>query len=327
MREALDLRPLDFGDILSRAFALYRSHFGVAFGLFLILAFPLSAAASLALFNVFRMDVPDPRDFNQQAYTILQGTWSFVFAFGFSGPAFAFLLSRAFMGGERSVMLGLKALSRRGAYLTFLTFFFLPYFIVLTGAQLGIAYAHDREGFGGGIVLLELLRFVLLAPMSFYVLIRFALACAIAVLEDTNARETMRRLNMLMRGARWRYFWLNVVMSLCVFVLAIPGEVGAYLLADKNWPVAGVIVKEFWWAVVVPLYTATIVVYYFDQRSRREAFDIAVLAQSFGVDPADMPPIRREPNGLIRVPPYLPEGYGPDGTQTVSLEPEGAVRT
>src|SRR5262245_14036751 len=105
MRKAFDLRPLEFGDILSRSFALYVSNFSLFAGLFLLFVFipsalietgeflflgPIKTSASGRLFD-------DPiKVFIAVFIALLE----IVLALGVAGGGIYFLVSRVYLGAR-----------------------------------------------------------------------------------------------------------------------------------------------------------------------------------------------------------------------------------
>ena len=152
--------------------------------------------------------------------------------------------------------------------------------------------------FGGGIALLVVLLLTLgsssfglvalLAIAAFFpavlLAVRWSLAPQAIVVEGTSGYRGLARSWELTKARFWRTFWLRVLLGL---LTAIVSGVLAYLASlpattagpDTQQSVTQVVsaaVAVF----IAPLTLITVTLYYYDQRIRREAFDLEMLAAS-----------------------------------------------
>jgi len=151
-----------------------------------------------------------------------------------------------------------------------------------------------------------------------------AMGMAIAVAEDRPAVASLKRAIQLSKGTRGRIF----VMFLVVWALTIVLLMIAYVpmiivfvmigVSGPNSPhtIAAILVAECLYLVidfaiqtiVPPAYLTALVLFYYDQRIRKEGFDIELLMQHAGLGAPLAPP---EPG-----PTPLPEAQPPTGEQT-----------
>ena len=133
------------------------------------------------------------------------------------------------------------------------------------------------------------------------------------MLENAGPIEAFGRAASLCKKYRWRLIGLSTVMALCVFALSIPGFVIQSLFQEES-PFWGMVLSEVWGALLMPLGSVYIVLYYFDLRCRKEGFDVAVLAQSFGIASESIPMVRSKRTGRYHI-----EGYFPDGVDKKAI--------
>ncbi len=188
----------------------------------------------------------------------------------------------------------------------------VPYFvfgaIVMIGAVL--AALASRSGSGQSLAALFVLLFIVLivALMVACVLIwlRLALAYPASVGENKKAWDSLKRSNQLTSGSRGRIFVMFLLVWLLSIVLAaalaIPVDIVIALvmhtsLTSGHPPVlfftviqaanllAGFLVRIF----VMPIYAVALLLFYNDQRTRLEGYDIEQLMSRAGW--GELPPL------------------------------------
>src|SRR5262245_53368889 len=117
MRKAFDLRPLDFGDILSRSFSLYVTHFSLFAGLFLLFVFVPAALIQTGEYLLLSVSMASisVRMFDDAAKVfILVFFWllEVVLPFAIAGGGIYFLVSRVYMGAKTNIREALRAIGQ-----------------------------------------------------------------------------------------------------------------------------------------------------------------------------------------------------------------------
>jgi hypothetical protein len=108
---------------------------------------------------------------------------------------------------------------------------------------------------------------LVLIPLAAYLVARWAVAPAAAVVEDLPVRSALRRSAELTSGHRWRAL---VVQALLVFIgLSLAGLVGALLLIVTSWPfwVSGLLTIGLL-SLLLPVAFAGTTLQYYDLRQR-----------------------------------------------------------
>jgi len=266
------LRPLTLGELLDRTFQLYRQHFITFVG---IAALPQLLVLVFQLWN-----------------TAVEGTANF--------PVSAGRFAWFFVGTLLALIVNTMS---QAATVVAVSHFHL-------GRPLGIAEAF--AAIRGRIVRLCIITVVLgiLVMLGFLALIvpgillalRWSVAIPAAVLEDAGVSEARTRSADLTEGARGRalviymlYFVLVMIVSsiwqVPIFIAAFAAGVSGTPSAMPEWTrLLAVVGTFFTQALVAPLLTVAIALYYYDQRVRKEAFDldamIAALDEPLGPAPA-----------------------------------------
>jgi hypothetical protein len=132
------------------------------------------------------------------------------------------------------------------------------------------------------------------------------------MLDDAQAGESFGRSRFLTHGYRMRLFGVITAALLLVGapgvpgLLTIPAWVGQDLLIDEGYPMVGDLLRILWEGALMPLFFIPQVVFYFDMRSRKEGYDLAVMARNFGIEEGEMMRYRMNPHEGYRPPGYKP---------------------
>jgi hypothetical protein len=202
----------------------------------------------------------------------------------------------------------------------------VPYFVfgalVLIGAIM--AALISRSGAGNALaplfVVLLIVLIIALVVTCILLWLRFSLAYAASVGENKKAWDSLKRSNQLSEGTRGRIFVMFILVWLMSFVItlafAIPLDIVIALvmkssLAGAHPPaafmtaiqaanlVAGFLVRIF----VMPIYAVALLLFYNDQRTRQEGYDIEQLMSRAGWGQLDAPVAPPADPGPV----YLPE--------------------
>jgi hypothetical protein len=324
-----NLRPMSLGEILDRTAQLYRTNFmlfagiaGVYAGVLLVLNLVQIGMQQLLLHLHMAKQLP----WFTLGFLVLILPLMFIFA----GAAVA-ANNRAVAWvnlGHPATIRGAYAstLPRLGRYLWLMTivafliyipfiFLFIGYFVFL------FAYARPHALFAAGgananpqamiVFLLVTAAFgvIALGAMIYAVImaLRYSLAIPASVIEDLKARRAIRRSIELTKGSRGRIF----VLLLLIFVI----EIGLVMITQLFFIVAMFAAAKHraeipvWMQIVQqivgfltntfigPMYATGLTLFYYDQRMRKEGFDIEWMMEAAGMTApaAAAPPIQAVP--------------------------------
>jgi hypothetical protein len=254
------LRPMSLGELLDRTFFLYRKHFVLFVA---IIALPHLVLLAYQLLGV----------------AVNHGT-----------PATMSLLGVVWLLGSAVVSLGAVAASQ-GATV-----------VAVSKVHLGkeITIAESFAGMKGRILYIALIMigvgigigigFIFLIIPGIILALMWALTIPVAVLEDKGLRDAVSRSSELTKGNRGRIFviyFLFIVLTYIVFMLwemPILAAIGVFSHAGRPmanppvWTQVAIPVGTFLsQCLVSPLMTIALSLVYYDQRVRKEAFDLQLM--------------------------------------------------
>ena len=324
------LHPLGLAEILDRTAQLYRSHFLVFLGIGTIPAGTLFvfAAGSFAFFTWMGSTSrhgATVADALVWAFLILLVVLAIPATLGTSAlgeAAMSEAAARLFLGDQITIRSAYKAAWKRGWRYVGLfilqglvivgapaVVFLIAVFAMVAGKVRGIA-PNDNSPLFAGLLLLVLLA---LGAFAIWMLLRFCLAFPVSVVEQSPAWSALKRGVQLSHGTRARIFLLYVlgvflsqILAWCVtfpvllaiaFMPGLQGQAHAQAVGMVALFVtygAFFVVK----ALTKPIYGIALTVFYFDQRIRKEGFDIEWMMQQAGLmaPSAPMPSTKAAPS-------------------------------
>jgi hypothetical protein len=286
------LRPLAFGEILDVGIKLCLRNWRVLVMCVVWLVLPAQILSVAVLLSV----APEALDPTATETVEPGDETSFFVAQGISGlvQGAVYLISTAacfkaiadaYLGTEpsarRSLSFGLRRVPR---LLALYILYGLAFFLVFGGVA-GLAAV------AGPAVLVLLL---VLIPAAIYAANAWSLSTPALLFEDTGPVTALKRSWSLVRGSWWRVLGIILVGVLLVSVLA--GVLQGILvlipaaLADGNdvaLALATVVAGTVSGTLTTPFTAAIFSLVYFDQRVRREGFDLELLAKGLGEQAPD----------------------------------------
>lgn len=302
-----DLRPMSAALVLDRTFQIYRSHFAVLAGIgiplpvmllvlrlaFVPLGYPPRNSAALR----------NPLHFWLVVFEYFSA-WTLVYMIGqaLTGAATVYAVSKFHLG--EAVTIGesyRRTLPRFGSVLRIAWNIYLRFagaaistytgcFLLLLGLE-ALTDVLSRPK-GTGLVLMGL--FIIFVPMAaglfwmLYIYARYCMAVPASLMENLAARPALKRSRFLAKGSIKKIsliYALMVAMGL-VFstVLWLPDRIYvafrghsymiSILLSNAGSLLAGVLAG--------PISTIAVALIYYDQRIRKEAFDLQWMIDSMG---------------------------------------------
>jgi hypothetical protein len=255
------LRPMSLGELLDRTFFLYRKHFALFVG---IVALPHLAVLAFQLIGVAVRSGAPSMQFS--ATTIIWSLGSLVVYLGAvaaSQGATVVAVSKVHLGNNISISESFGGMKGKILYLA----------LIMIGVGIGV-------GIG----------FIFLIVPGILLALRWALTIPVAVLEDKGLSDATTRSAELTKGSRGRIFmvyFLFVILTYIVYMLweiPILAAVGIFahgqrpITAFPVWSQIAIPVGTFLSQCLVgPLLTIALSLVYYDQRVRKEAFDLQLM--------------------------------------------------
>ena len=308
--------------VLDRTFQLYRRHFALLVGIGVLLP-ALLLAVQLAF-----VPLGWPPRGNEAAnpfalFPVLFGFLGCYFVVYFIGQALTggatvYGVAKLHLGEEVTIGGAYKqVLSRFWRILGIVILVFLMLMVVIIGGEIiaivvvavfagslkilsGAGGAATGAAIAGVIVAICLFGAAIFVAFLFYV--RFSLAVPACMLERLPVGSALSRSWSLTKGSAGRLmlvYLLAWVLGFALgFVFAVPGQVYALAMHGKSF-LAGVLLQEIGGfiagALANPIAAIAVALIYYDQRVRKEAFDLQWMMQSIPSPDLPQPPPPQAP--------------------------------
>jgi len=314
-----NLRPLTLGEILDRTAQLYRTNFLLFAGISSVYA------GALLVLGLLQIGLAETLRVLHMTQRLEWLTWTTaalaaLLMFLFYGTVMA-AVSRAVAWvhlGRPATIRGAyqSILPRLGRYLWLMTLTFLVVFspiALLYGAFFG-TMAYYVKGFGTDpaaqqasmsnpqtmfIVIAAFLAFgLLIFPVGIYTSLmglRYSLAIPASVVEEMKARAAIRRSIYLAKGAWGRIFLLVLLIGAVKTILVMITQFFIFVAAFKHpgqLPGPGIqalsqVIAFFTNTFLGPILAMGVTLFYYDQRVRKEGYDIEWMMQAAGLTPPE----------------------------------------
>ncbi len=318
------LQPLTLSEILDRTAQLYRKRFFVFLGISIVptaltLALAFVIGAVVAWWN-WR----GAGSVSTSTGYVLIGVFTIAAALialplllaaaSLSTAAINHATSCVYLGEPTAIRAAYKSVWRRGwryiwlYLLEGLLIFVAPMavYIGLVALTVGATALAVKAGAGGilGGFFFGLLVFLVIVAMTgyiFWMLLKLSLAFPACVVEQMSAWSAIKRSFSLSQGTKGRILLLYLLVGVLSWLLSmgitVPLTILLALLPGMNNPqraqIAGVVMLVIVYgasfavqALIKPVYGIALVLFYYDQRIRKEGFDIEWMMQQAGMVPA-----------------------------------------
>jgi hypothetical protein len=292
-----DFRPLTAGEILDRTFAVYRSRFWLFAGIGGIAGAARTVLSAMQMLSghFMRPKMLGHRfDITAIILGIVVGIASLFFvSLGLAASTYA--VGEIYLGHEVSIgsswkSVGPRWLAYTGIFLWQLgSFIWIPFLTFVPGMIILFAVPGSAKNpVMVGIAAVVMILGGLGGTVGGIILvIRNLLAVPAAVIEDLKVRPSMRRSKVLAAGAKGRIFLVGIIYYCLLMVVGAaqaPFAVMMMLAISKGKEAVGseigtLLIGFIGSSLVMPVFMIGLTIIYFDQRIRKEAFDIAMMLE------------------------------------------------
>ncbi|HVZ82036.1 MAG TPA: hypothetical protein VG893_00055 [Terracidiphilus sp.] len=311
------LRPMTLGEIVDRTFQIYRSRFVTFVTIALVPALTLFAISLSA--NIWLIYHPLHGRIIIYYKTLSALLWTLAiwliggFTHLFVRPAFVTVTAGWIGGAKRSSYDCWSAIKRTWKQVLALDLFeqavviLFPGMIFILGALAISAMWHGLGHSDGEYAILALAIFGLTGiSLILYVAIGLTISLSFPalVLEESRWVDALKRSWSLVRGVRWRLFFLWVSVFVAGWTIQIALRWGIYFLVSIAH-LRGMLqihggfglsfslyyfVNALFTAIVGPIYPIALTLIYYDQRIRREGYDIEWMMRVAGLNSSEAMP-------------------------------------
>lgn len=298
-----DLRPLSTGEVLDRTFQIYRSHFALFAGLALLPTAVRVLTSAMRLIYAAHQDTHlvghvgtafDRAQIFSVGLALVSSLISMVL-YGLTQAATTWAVSAVYLNEEASIKSSYGFAFKHWFRYTVIVlrqiwaFMWLPMLLFMAAGGTSVAVRNNRS-----LGWLAVALFVL-AALSFiygvWAFIRISLAVPAAVVESLKVRPAVRRSAQLLASRKIRIFLLLLML---VALYAVVGMFESPLVilmvrsrGTQNFVVQGISLAVGFVAgtLIGPVGAIGVCLFYFDERVRREGFDIEWMMKKLA--PAD----------------------------------------
>jgi hypothetical protein len=285
---AYELRPLSLGELLDRTFSLYRSRFWMFCGIASMAAAVELVAGGIGRVVVHRFTTNPATIYSADLGVTYVASFIYFFVYSVTQAATCFAMAEVYLNRPASIAASFRAV--RGKWYAWIgigvwqgwssswifVVLFVP-FVVLTALKIRLGSM--------GILLGVAAVFAGLGAAVYGVIayIRNSLAIPAKVVEGLPVRKAMRRSKDLAAGTKGRIFVLGLIVIAMHTVAGVAQAPFALMTlyarsATHIFSEISVLLITFAaHSVVTPIASIGLCLIYFDQRVRREAFDLEVL--------------------------------------------------
>lgn len=314
---AIQLRPLSLGEILDRTAELYRNHFLLFAGISAIFAGAMLVIQMLHLGLLALLGYPKAvtgLELPTATATVVEALAIMVIA-GLSIVANNRAVSWVYLGQPTTVRSAAASVRPRvGSYLWLMTmtafrawaplaamyialfaviFSVLPKGFLTNPAIAQTAGAQNPDGMiAAGLGMLILFPLLLLAVVyGVWMSLRYSLAMPACVVEELPAGQSLKRSIQLSEGTRGRILVLGLlvyaVRMLLGVLMGFPFVAFAFKHPGQQVPLTLMAVQQVVTFLVStfigPIYSTGLTLFYYDQRVRKEGYDIEMMMQAAGL--------------------------------------------
>ena len=299
------LQPMSTSQVLDRTFFLYRKHFVLFAGIGAVLpALVMVMQLGFAALG-FSFQNPDAARRPERFLPLMAGyflCYGIIYVIGNAVATGATVdaVSRLHLGYPATMAESYKRVFSR--FFTVLGIVVLSYLCTAVAVVVGeviasIAVFATIGGIGRAsgasvavaiiVVVLSVVVFLAGCAGGFYLYLRWCLAVPASLVENSGVGSSLGRSFSLARGSVFRLFLIYLLYVVIAFgisiVFAIPAQIVAVMLMGKHFLLAmtiqqtGAFIAGVLSAPIAPIAVSLV---YFDQRVRKEAFDLQLMMQA-----------------------------------------------
>jgi hypothetical protein len=357
---AASTRPLTLGEILDRTVQLYRRNFLLFAGIsFLPSAIYVLVAGAASIY--FSSQVPLIPQATPPNFQAMLALGLFVLLFFLVGlPLLLVILAVALSAlnyaafqcnrGDLATLRAAYAYGFRHFWrhvgILFLQFLFagvIPgavFTVLITVVTIFTAMLATAAGKAFGVLggLLIILLFIALFAICIWIWLRFCLAYPASVTEEKKAWPSLQRSAQLSKGSRGRIFVMYLMVAIMTVVvyyaLTLPLDIALKLTIYKSMggvalltkppillQVVNLFVNCLERTFVMPIYSIALLLFYNDERTRKEGYDIDLLMANAGWSQLPAAPPQAIPAAPEQA--TAPVETAPPSAEPVHPAPEG----
>ena len=286
-----ELRPSSLGEILDRTAQMYRSHFLLYFGIASVsyaAVLVLSLLTDLAMYTHVHAGAVRRPD----RITVTAGFSIALFStlpIAIAMAAVVYAVARNYLGHTCTIREAYANIGRRW-YRYILILLAIDTYAMLPIVVLGIVIAAAAvllPGMARSLVIALAVIMVFAAILvACWWLLRWALSIPASLMEDLKVHRALKRSSVLTQGCLGRIFVMLLLVVAVMMVIQYAIQIPMFILLwkSKGHPtLATQILASFGTflggSFVLPIYSIALTLFYYDQRIRKEGYDVEWLME------------------------------------------------
>jgi hypothetical protein len=296
-----ELRPSSLGEILDRTAQMYRSNFLLYFGIAAVSHAAVLVLKLLADLLIYSRTHTNTVQYNRITLSAEVSTGLFsILPIAIAMAAVMHAVARNYLGGTCTIRDAYRSVGRRWyRYILILlamdTYVALP-IGVLAGITIAAGLLLPASLSRGVVVGLATLTIFVAMFIAFWWLLRWALSIPAAVMEDLTVHRALKRSRVLTKGSIGRIFVMLLLVLAVMMVIQYAIQIPMFVLLWKSRGVLTLtaqIVASFGTflsgSFVLPIYSIALTLFYYDQRIRKEGYDVEWLIEQAAMSPESHP--------------------------------------
>lgn len=321
MAKAFELNQLSTNDCISRGFSLFSKNFTRMMswvGLSWLLPMLVIMSFGYTVFDPYAMadrgirynpDLWSTSDYALFHWLLYFSGIFILFAITYSG--LVFMSARFYLGDNPPLTEIIKFVFKRFGAIFSVGVGNLLFGLAMIGLPFSVSvllFLTDEpgSGFAVGLFISAPIAIVLI----WFVYARYGLSMVTVICDDDGSTEAFPRSSYLTKKYRGRVVAL-IAMALLIVggpfntgLMSLGGLLIKNMLEGVDKHLLGDALRLCWFALCVPLMITPFVVMFFDMICRKENYDLAVMAQEFGISQTQMDEFRFDSTKG-----YMPKGY------------------
>jgi hypothetical protein len=296
-----ELRPSSLGEILDRTAQMYRSHFLVYFGIASIAYAATLVLSLIADVLIFSHPHADPRAYARISVGVGGSVGILTLlpvAIGMAAVMHA--VARNYLGEMCTIREAYLSIGRRWyryilILLAMYCYALLPIAILIGITIVPAVFLHAGTSRGIAIGLMVVMMLAGMCTASWWIL-RWALSIPASLMEDLKVHRALKRSSILTKGGIGRIFVMLLLVGAVMTVIQYAIQIPMFVLLWKSKGVPTLttqIVASFGTflsgSFVLPIYSIALTLFYYDQRIRKEGYDVEWLMEQAAVTPGTTP--------------------------------------
>ncbi|HEY0797476.1 MAG TPA: glycerophosphoryl diester phosphodiesterase membrane domain-containing protein [Acidisarcina sp.] len=309
-----ELRPLSLGELLDRTAQLYRAHFLLFVG---IAVFPRALLLGWQLVQIAVTHFLDTRHMSSTVFVVFAAIFAYVLYFAFVGLGVAAIndaVSAIYLGRAATIAGSYERVKQRWARYTGVICVaalyawgptLVPYsaYLVVMGAA-GKKIVPGAMGAGSPAIMLIIARagflFLFTIPYGVWMSLRYSLAVPASIFEGIGVRAALKRSVALTKKGRGRIFLMALLVGIVFWTIFGAAQMPLFIILYKaakthrQQPLSALIASQVisfvLYSIIGPIYGIGITLFYYDERIRKEGFDIEYMMQQANLGDVEAAP-------------------------------------